>query len=49
MDDVAEFVEDVAGELVDSVLEDVVMEMAREVAPANGGVGWGEPANGATN
>jgi hypothetical protein len=32
VDDVAEFVEDVAGELVDSVLEDVVMEMARDVA-----------------
>ena len=32
MDDVAEFVESVAGELVDSVLEDEIMEMAREVA-----------------
>jgi hypothetical protein len=32
MDDLAEFVEDVAGELVDIVLDGVVMEMAREVA-----------------
>ena len=32
VDDVAEFVESVAGELVESVLENTVMEMAREVA-----------------
>lgn len=32
VDDVAEFVEGVAGELVDSVLEDILLEMAREVA-----------------
>ena len=32
MDDVAEFMEGVASELVDSVLGNVVMEMAREVA-----------------
>ena len=32
VDDVAEFVEGLAGELVDSVLEDIVLEMAREVA-----------------
>ena len=32
MDDVAEFVESVAGELVESVLENTVMEMAWEVA-----------------
>jgi hypothetical protein len=32
VDDVVEFVEDVAGEVVDSVHEDAVMEMAREVA-----------------
>ena len=32
VDDVAEFVESVAGELVESVLENIVMEMAREVA-----------------
>jgi hypothetical protein len=32
VDDVAEFVEDVAGELVDSVFEDAFMEMARHVA-----------------
>jgi hypothetical protein len=31
VDDVPEFVEDVVGELVDSVLEDIVLEMAREV------------------
>jgi hypothetical protein len=32
VDDVAEFEEDVAGELVDSVHEDAITEMAREVA-----------------
>ena len=32
VDDVDEFLEDVVGELVDSVLEDAVTEMAREVA-----------------
>lgn len=32
VDDVVEFVEGVAGELVDSVLEDIVFEMAREIA-----------------
>ena len=32
MDDVAEFVEGVADELVESVLENTVMEMVREVA-----------------
>jgi len=32
VDDVAEFVESVAGELVDSVLEDAIMDMVREVA-----------------
>jgi len=32
VDDVDEFLEDVVGELVDTVLEDAVMEMAREVA-----------------
>ena len=32
VDDVAKFVECVAGELVDSVLEDAIMEMVREVA-----------------
>lgn len=31
MDDVAEFVEGVAGELVDSVLEDIVVEMAGKI------------------
>ena len=31
VDDVAEFVEGVAGELVDSVVEDIVVEMVREV------------------
>ena len=31
MDDVAEFVEGVAGDLVDSVLEDIVAEMAGEI------------------
>ena len=31
MDDVAKFAEGVAGELVDSVLQDIVVEMAREV------------------
>ena len=32
VDDIAEFVESVADELVESVLENTVMEMAREVA-----------------
>ena len=32
VDDVEEFVKDIAGELVDSVLQDVVMEVAKKVA-----------------
>jgi len=32
VDDVAKFVESVPGELVESVLENIVIEMAREVA-----------------
>ena len=32
VDDVAKFVESVAGELVESVRENIVMEMAREVS-----------------
>ena len=32
VDDAAKFVESLAGELVESVLENTVMEMAREVA-----------------
>lgn len=31
VDNVAEFMEDVAGELMDSVLEDILLEVAREV------------------
>lgn len=32
VDDVAKFVEDVAGEFVDSILEDIVLKMAGEAA-----------------
>ena len=32
MDDVTEFMEGVAGELVNNILEDIVFEMAREIA-----------------
>ena len=47
MDDVPEFMEDVAGKLVDSVLEDVVFEMARGLC-ARYALRWVLPMSGSS-